>query len=190
LVGVKFDGESSSGNEIAAKFGKAVSKPLQEALELAAQNAKGIHIVVYKIGKSLGKKFKPHQAKNMGKTIAKISGKLGKAIPYLAAALEFCIQIKEEKNKDKKEKHLANMRQALRNAFVDQAKLEANCLGDGIDTVSQGPVAKALKQLDETTAEVGLKSLQMEESAMKIASLMGRCTSLRNAIMGGVDAEL
>jgi tRNA U34 5-carboxymethylaminomethyl modifying GTPase MnmE/TrmE len=189
LVGVKFDGESPGGNEIAAKLGKAASKPLQEALELAALNAKEIHTVVYKIGKSLGKKFKPHQAKNMGKTIAKISGKLSKVVPYLAVALEVYIQVKEEQDKDKKEKHLANMRRSLRNAFSDQAKEEANCLGDGIDTVSQGPVAKALKQLDETTAEIGQKSLQMKECAIKIASLMKRCTSLRNAIMGGVDAE-
>jgi hypothetical protein len=188
-VGVTFDGQRPRGNELAAKLGKATAKPLQEGLELAAQNAKGIHTVVYKVGKALGKKFRPHEAKNMGKSIANIAGKVGKAVPYLVVALDFYLQYKEECKKDEKAKCLANMRISLRNAFADQAVVEANCLEAGIISVSQGPVAEALAQLDETTASVAAKSSRMEETARKIASLMGRCTHLRNAIMRGVEAE-
>jgi hypothetical protein len=50
-------------------------------------------------------------------------------------------------------------------------------------------VAEALAQLDESTATVAAKSSRMEETAIKIASLMERCTRLRNAIMRGVEAE-
>jgi hypothetical protein len=188
-VGVTFDGERPGGNQLAAKLGKAAAKPLQEGLELAAQNAKGIHTVVYKIGKALGKKFKPHQAKNTGKTIANIAGKFGKSVPYLMVALDFYLQYKEESKKDEKAKYLANMRISLRNAFADQAVVEANCLEAGIIAVSQGPVAEALAQLHEATAAVAAKSSRMEETARKIARLMERCTRLRNAIIRGVEAE-
>jgi GTPase SAR1 family protein len=187
--GVKFDGERPGGNELAAKLGKTAAKPLQEGLELASKNAKGIRDIVYKFGKKLGKKFRPHEAKNVGKKVADIAGKAGKAVPYLVVALDFYLQYREENKKDEKAKYLTNMRISLRNAFADQAEVEANCLEAGIIDVSQGPVAEALAQLDESTATVAAKSSRMEETAIKIASLMERCTRLRNAIMRGVEAE-
>ncbi|WP_044561776.1 GTPase [Azospirillum sp. B4] len=188
-VGVKFDGERPGGNELAAKLGKTAAKPLQEGLELAAKNAKGIRDVVYKIGKAMGKKFRPHEAVKAGEKLAKIAGKVGKTIPYLIVALDFYLEYREEKEKDEKAKYLAEMRISLRNTFADQAKLEADTLEAGIIAISQGPVAEALATLDAEQAAVAVKGSQMEETARKIARVMERCTHLRNTIMRGIYVE-
>ncbi len=188
-VEVKFDGQRPGGGKFAAKLGKTASKPLQEGLELAAQNAKGIQEIVYKVGKAMGKKFRPWEVVKTGEKLAKIAGKVGKVVPYLTAALDFYLQYREEKAEDEKAKYLAEMRISLRNAFADQAKLEANSLEAGIVAVSGGPVAKALAELDAETAAVAATNSRMEQTAIKIAFQRERCTRLRNAIMRGVEAE-
>ncbi len=162
MIGVKFEGERPGGYELAAKLCKAAEKPLQKGLEELAK---------------------------FGGKVGKIASKAGKAVPYLATALDFYLQYRNEKAKDEKAKFLAHMRISLRNAFADQAKLEADSLEDHIVAVSQGPVTEALAQLDEATAEVAAKNSRMEETAREIACLMARCTRLRNDVMGGVEAE-
>ncbi len=188
-VGVNFDGESPSGGELAAKFGKAVAKPIQEGLKMAAENAAGIEAVLNRVAGMFNKALEEGVAANAATTIAGVAGAVGKAVPYLALALDFYLQHKKETKKDEKAKYLTNMRIALRHAFADQAALEANHLEANIITVSQGPVAGALAQLDEATAAIAARSSRMDESAKKIACLMERCTRLRNAIMHGVEGE-
>ena len=189
-VSVAFGGHRPSGHNVAAKIGKASAQPLQKGMEFASQNAPKIRDVVYKIGKKMGKKFAPHEAKNVSKTIAGIAGKAGKVMPPLAVVLDLYLQFREENKKDEKAKYLAGMRISMRNAFADQAKLEAEHLEAGIVAISEGPVDEALAKLDAEQAFIAAEASQMEEIAREIALTTARCTRLRNAIMRGVEADL
>ena len=89
FVEIGFKGDRPDEHNIAGKLGRASAAPLKEGLNTAAKNADAIRDAVYKVGKILGKKFRPWEAVNTGKTIANVAGKLGKAIPVLAASLDF-----------------------------------------------------------------------------------------------------
>ena len=62
------------------------------------------------------------------------------------------MQCREEKVKEEKARYFAQLRQSLRNAFAEQAKLEAEMFGAGIVSVSKGPVADTLAGLDAGAA--------------------------------------
>jgi len=186
-VGVSFKGKRPDGSEIAAKLGKAAAKPLQEGLGLASRNANEIRNLVYSAGKVLGKKFRPWEAVKSGQKLAKVAGKAGKALPALTFALDLYLQYREEKIKEEKAIYLANLRQALRNAFADQAKVEAENLEAAIVKVSQGPVASALAALDADAAALADAHSGKEALAREISSVLERCTRLRNCMFGGVE---
>jgi hypothetical protein len=188
-VEVDFKGSTPGGRPVAAILGKAATKPIKEALETAAKNTNVLRDIVYDVGTKLGKKFRPWEAVKYGKAVADFAGKAGKAIPFLAAALDFYLQYREEKAKEEKAKYLASMRSALRNAFADQAKVEAEALEAGIVKISQGPVAAALAELDAGAARIASTGSKKAALAMDIATLRGRCTRLRTQIVSGVELE-
>jgi DNA-binding transcriptional regulator YbjK len=99
------------------------------------------------------------------------------------------VQYREEKAKDEQARYFANMRLALRNAFAEQARLEAEVLEAGISSVSQGPVAAALASLDAQASQVAANNEHVTALASDIASFKQRCTSLRNLIIGWVSTE-
>lgn len=189
IVGIDFKDARPDEHNIAGKLGKAAAKPLKEGLDAAAQNAEAIRDVVYKVGKAMGKKFRPWEAANTGKTIANVAGKLGKAVPFLAASLDFYLQYREEKVKEEKARFFAQLRQSLRNAFADQAKLEAEVLEASIVNISKGPIADALASLDSSAAEVAAISSSKAELANEVSTLRKRCTALRTGILSGVSHE-
>jgi len=189
FVGIGFKGDRPDEHNLAGKFGQAAAKPLKEGLDAAAQNAEAIRDAVYKIGKVLGKKFRPWEAVNTGQTIANVAGKLGKAVPFLAASLDFYLQYREEKVKEEKARYFAQLRQSLRNAFADQAKLEAELLEAGIVSVSKGPVADALAGLDAGAAEVAAANSTKSALASEVSALRERCTILRTGMLSGVSHQ-
>lgn len=189
FVGINFKDNRPDEHNIAGKLGKAAAKPLKEGLDAAAQNATAIRDVVYKVGKALGKKFRPWEAMKTGNTIASVAGKLGKAVPFLAASLDFYLQYREEKVKEEKARFFAQLRQSLRNAFADQAKLEADVLEASIVNISKGPVADALADLDSSVAEVAAVTSSKAALAKEVATLRARCTALRTVILSGVSHE-
>jgi hypothetical protein len=81
------------------------------------------------------------------------------------------------------------LRQSLRNAFADQAKLEAETLEAGIVSVSKGPMADALARLDAGAAEVAAANSTTSALAAEVSALRERCTVLRTGIMSGVAQE-
>lgn len=188
-VSVAFDSHGPGGTIFAAKLAKATVKPIQEGLELAAKNADGLRNIVYKIGKQMGKKFRPNEAKKAGEALAKLAGRTGKAVPYLAAALDLYLQHREENKKGEQARLLAQMRLSMRNAFADQARLEAESLEAGIVAISERPVSDALAKLDAEQAAIATKDSQVAQIAQEVASVSARCTRLRNLIVRGVAGE-
>jgi len=186
LIGVDFHNSSPGGNGIAAKLGKVAATPLKEGLEAAAKNAEGLRDLVYNVGKAVGKKFRPWEAVKSGEKLARLAGKAGKAVPYLAAALDLYLQYREEKVKEENAKYLAGMRIALRNAFADQAKVEAEALEAGIVRVSEGPVSAALSEIDSHALAITEAAADKATLFKEIGSLRARCTRLRTHLMTGV----
>lgn len=189
LIDIGFNKDRPDEHNIAGKFGKAAAKPLTDGLDAAAKNAPAIRDAVLKVGKALGKKFRPWEAVKTGQTIANIAGKAAKALPFLAAGLDFYLQYREETIKEEKARYFAQLRQSLRNAFADQAKLEADMLEAGIVAISKGPVASALAKLDGDAAEVASLNTSKATLAAEIATLRERCTALRTEIMSGVPSD-
>ena len=188
-VSVAFDSPRAGGTDFAAKIGKATAKPIQEGLELAAKNAQELRNFVYKVGKQMGKKFRPHEAMKAGEKLAKFAGKASKTVPYLASALDFYLQHREENKKGEQARHLALMRISMRNAFADQARLEAESLAASIVAISDQPVGDALERLDAEQATIAEKESDVATIAQEVANVLARSTRLRNVIVRGVAGE-
>lgn len=189
-VDVDFTGTRPDEYELAAKLGKAAAKPIKEGLEIASQNAETLRNIVYTVGKKLGKKFRPWEAVKKGQKLAEYAGKAGKVMPYLAAALDLYIEYRQEKVKEEKARYLANLRMSLRNAFADQAKVEAEALEAGIIRVAQGPFADALERMDAESEEISSTEATKATLSTAIVALRGRCTGLRSLMLGGVEHEI
>lgn len=188
-VMVGFDKSRAGDKDYLGRLGRMAVDPLKQGLDAASSNAKGLGQLVYKVGKAMGKKFRPYGAVNAGKSLASAASKLSKAAPFFATVLDMYVQYREEKAKDEQARYFANMRLALRNAFAEQARLEAEVLEAGISSVSQGPVAAALASLDAQASQIAANNEHVTALASDIARLKQRCTSLRNLIIGWVSAE-
>ncbi len=184
-AGVDMAASRPAGASAMPQFARAACTPLQKGLQAAAKDAKGLRDTVYKLGKTFGKKFRPHEAVKGGKWLAKAAGKLGKAVPVAAVALDFYIQYSEEKGKEQKERYLANLRISLRSAFAREAKVAADTLDAAVVESSSTPVLERLRDLDQqaeqvATARVGRTGIQND-----IGVLKRRCAALREKLDGG-----
>jgi predicted GTPase len=90
---------SSDGYEDEAEYLKNVLKAGGKDLLEEAADPKRMRDIVYKVGKGMGKKFKPWEAVNAGKAAAKWAGRAGKALPFLAAGLDYYMALKEEEKR-------------------------------------------------------------------------------------------
>lgn len=171
------------------RLGKAAAKPLEEGLKGLAKNAKGIKDAVYEAGKAIGYKFRPWEAVKAGEKLAKIAGRAGKAVPFLAAALDLYFQYREEKVKEERARYLAGLRVSLRNAFAEQAKLEANALEDAVVNISDGPVSAALRELDASARDIIQSGARRDGLATEVGAIRARCTELRTQLINGVSGS-
>lgn len=184
-VGIDFSTSRPGGANYGPKIAKAVSKPLQEGLDAAAKNAKGLRDVVYKVVKACGGKFRPHGPTKAGEALAKAAGKAGKAVPFFAAALDFYIQYREEKAKEEKERYFAKLRLALRAAFADQAAVEAKVFEAVVLDVSRGSVTESLDGLDKRAEEIVAGGEERTSLQSEIGRLKSRCSALRDEFYCG-----
>lgn len=149
-----------------------LAKGSKSLLDVVKQNPQKLKDVVYNVGKVLGKKFRPWEA-------TKIAGKFSKALPFLAFAIDSYINYREEKVKEEREKHLANSRIALRNAFASQAKNMSNDIQQAIDENYLKPVNQAIKVLDDEANAVACRYGARRALADSINQLKRRCEELR-----------
>lgn len=183
------DGAPPSDTNYVLQFAKRVGEPLEKGLNAMAQNAAGLRDVVYEVGKALGVKFRPWGAVNAGKTLAKVAGAAGKAVPFLMVALDFYLQYSEEKAKEERARYAASLRIALRNAFAEQARIEADTLEAVILRVSHGPVQSGLDALDGEAERIACQRNERAGLQQEIGVLKRRCTALRDELLGKAEAE-
>ena len=77
----------------------------------------------------------------------------------------------------------------MRNAFADQARLEAESLAASIVAISDQPVGDALERLDAEQATIAEKESDVATIAQEVANVLARSTRLRNVIVRGVAGE-
>lgn len=186
-AGIDPAGSTPSDSALLGRIGKAAAKPLEKGLQGLAKNAKGIKDAVYRAGKAIGYKFRPWEAVKAGEKLANFAGKAGKAVPFLAAALDLYVQYREENVKEERARYLAGLRVTLRNAFAEQAKLEANALEDAVVKISDGPVSEALRGLDESAQDIAQSDARRDGLAAEVASILARCTELRTQFVNGAS---
>lgn len=172
-----------------AKGSKSMIDLIKKPLSDIATNPQQLRNVVYEIGKSLGKKFRPWEAIKSGQKLAKAAGKLGKALPFLSFAVDSYINYREEKVKEEKEKHLANSRIALRNAFATQAANLSKDIEQAIEERYLSSVNEAIQELDKKANVVTSSYGARKELAGTISELKSRCGELRNNLYRGATTE-
>ena len=165
-----------------ARGTKTVIDPLKQGLLKMAKDPKKLRDVVYGVGKRFGKKFRPWEAVKGGEKLAKGLGRLGKALPFVAAALDFYINYREEKAKDEQEQYLAKARIALRLAFAEQAKMESDAIEEAVGALSNGPVSEALRAVEKRTDEIVSSLTRYAELGSQIAKLKKDCRDLRDDV--------
>lgn len=133
----------------------AVGNGLKKGLERMAKDPKALRDGVLKWGHKLGKKFRPWEAIKTGEKLAKVAGKVAKALPYLAAALDFYLAYREEKEEAARNQRLAESRLAIMRCFRDQADLEVLAARRACDEMLGTAIKETIQELDgEATAAV------------------------------------
>ncbi len=111
--------------------------------------------------------------------------KIRQSCSFIAAALDFYTQYREEKVKEKKERYLANLRMAMRGAFVDQARAEADALEKTVVEISRGPVQESLGKLESEEDQIAQESKTTQSLLFQISKIRKSCFELQNEIYSG-----
>lgn len=173
---------TSEGGTRAARLARQGVDPLQKGLEKLAQDPRKLRDMVYTVGKALGKNFRPWEAVRAGEKLAGVMSRAGKAMPLVAAALDFYCQYQDEKAEAEQEKQLAQARQALNKAFYEQAENEAQSLEAAVGQITDGPVHEALARLEAEAETITAADSQREVLRQEVCALRERCSALRSQI--------
>ena len=166
------------------KAGKrAVGDGLRKGLERLAKDPKGLRDAVLKYGHKLGKKFRPWEATKLGQKIASGLGKAAKAAPFVAAAVDFYVAYREEKEEAARHQHLAKARLTVMRGFRDQAELEVQAVRRACDEMLGEAIRATIHELDDasTAAVAGLAS---EEYLTQVDEVLVRGRALQARILG------
>lgn len=165
----------------AAKSG--IGDGLKTTLEAMAKDPKALHQGVLKAGHKLGKKFRPWEAVKLGEKAGKVLGRAAKALPFLAAVLDFYIAYREEKEEDARHEHMAKLRLSVMRGFRDQAEMEVRAAKNACDKMVGDALAAAIKEVDaETTAVVAGRASDQYLADLDVVLDAGR--QLRAEILG------
>jgi GTPase SAR1 family protein len=175
--------KAQSDNRVTISAIKSALPIIEKGLKKMADNPKELRDSVYKIGKAFGKKFRPWEAVNKGKILSKIAQKGSKAFPFVAFAFDFYMNVREEKDKEKKEKHLANMRIALRKTFADQAHIEGEVLSKAIEKINHSTNKKLKDAIDREIKDITSTQGKNKELAGKMYNLKLECGKFRDELM-------
>ena len=178
---------SSDGYEDEAEYLKNILKEGGKDLLEEAADPKRMRDIVYNVGKGMGKNFKPWEAVNAGKAAAKWAGRAGKALPFLAAGLDYYLTLKEEEKKDRQSSKPAQMRLTLRKQFQEQADAMAEAVRESILQQAEKTVGCLDESLAEREAEMAGKTTRNKEFVGEINSLIEEGGRLQRDILGSVD---
>ena len=172
-------GKAPKSGTLGARIAREVASPFQKGLEKAAANPEKLRDAVYVVGKKLGKNFRPYEAVNTGRKLAGIAGKGAKVLPFVAPLIDLYGQYREEEGKEKKARHLANLRMALRNAFADQADLEGKAMAAAVSGFSRDAVFQDLRRAGDMAEAIASKKESNRELTCEISRIRRRIEDLK-----------
>ncbi|MCG5541923.1 MULTISPECIES: GTPase [unclassified Halorhodospira] len=181
-AGVDAVGEAPSAYSRSLYWGRQATDPLQQHLGRLAQDPQKLRDLVYQIGKKMGKKFKPWEAVKTGQMLSRVLGRVSKAMPWLALAMDIYSEIREEQAKQAREQHLAEVRSALHKAFAEQADNLAEALESALDEISRGVIQPGLQELEAERREIVDADAQRRALQEEIGTLQRRCAELRHQL--------
>ena len=179
---VDIDTSPAKSGTVAAKLMRDMVPALQNGLKQAAKDAKGMRDLVYGLGKGMGKKFRPWQATKAGEGLAKGAGRLSKALPFVAVAIDAWLNYREEKAEEQRQKHVATLRLAVRRAFSEQAEAEGAAVAAAIEKSADDAVSPAIAKIDQRMHSIAGSRQANADIAGRISDLKTRCSVLRSEI--------
>ncbi len=167
-------------------FVKAGKKVLEEGfgsvLDNISENPKPLIKLVGRF-----KKFGPWGKIKLGQKAAATAGKAGKALGPLAAAVDFYVEYRDEKNRDEKERQLAKIRLSIQREFQNMADWHVEELRKDLDSIRKDTIHKMLHQLEEQAAKIAADEAKEKGVADLASEFIGRSRSLRNEISATGD---
>ncbi len=167
-------------------FVKAGKKILGEGLgSVLGSISENPESVVKLVGRF--KKFRPWGKIKLGQKTAATAGKASKALGPLAAAVDFYVEYRDEKNRDEKERQLAKIRFSMQREFQNMADWQVKELRKELDSIRKDTIDKMLHQLEEQAAKIAADGAKEKEVADLASEFIGRSRSLRNEISAAGD---
>ena len=167
-------------------FVKAGKKVLEEGLGSVLDNiSENPKPLIKLVGRF--KKFGPWGKIKLGQKAAATAGKAGKALGPLAAAIDFYVEYRDEKNRDEKERQLAKIRLSMQREFQNMANWHVEELRKELDSIRKDTIHKMLHQLEEQAAKIAADEAKEKGVADLASEFIGRSRSLRNEISAAGD---
>ena len=159
-----------------------LNEGLGSVLDNISENPKS---VVKLVGRF--KKFGPWGKIKLGQKVSKGTIKASKALGPLAAAIDFYVEYRDEKNRDEKERQLAKIRLSMQREFQNMADWHVEELRKELDSIRKDTIHKMLHQLEEQAAKIAADEAKEKGVADLASEFIGRSRSLRNEISAAGD---
>lgn len=181
------DGKPGQGKRLASRLIAEVDpkKALDgaaDSLKKLSQDPKGLRDLIYKFGKKHGKNFKPWEPTRMGETLAKWAGRMGKAVPFVFAAVEFVNQVRAEKAEEKRVIYAASARASLRRSFSNEAEEETKRVDAATAVLIGDVVDAAVTEVDEEMTALAQVDDDQRTRAEQITAVKRALSGVRRAM--------
>ena len=160
----------------------AYNEGVQGGLKLANFAKSNIHTAVLKIGHTIGYKFKPWQAVKITKGIAVGS----QVLSIVGIGLEVFMQIKEDRDEDKKALELKNNRQTIRGQFYNAADELEEYGREYVHENITEPLDDSIREINESINSIREGRIGKNELCKEIIDLQAECQDLIREIHSSI----
>ena len=178
----EFEDPQTKGFDFVKAGKKVLEEGLGSVLDNISENPKPLIKLVGRF-----KKFGPWGKIKLGQKAAATSAKASKALGPLAAAIDFYVEYRDEKNRDEKERQLAKIRLSMQREFQNMADWHVEELRKELDSIRKDTIHKMLHQLEEQAAKIAADEAKEKGGADLASEFISRSRSLRNEISAAGD---
>ena len=160
----------------------AYNEGVAGGLKLANFAKSNIHNAVLKIGHTIGYKFKPWQAIKITKGIAVGS----QVFSIVGIGLEVFMQIKEDRDEDKKALELKNNRQIIRGQFYNAADELEEYGREYVHENITEPLDDSIREINDSINSIREGRIGKNELCKEIIDLQAECQNLIREIHSSI----
>jgi GTPase SAR1 family protein len=164
------------------KAADAIGKPLRDGLKKLADDPELLRDGIYKLGKAVGKKFKPWEAVRAGEKLAVFAERLGQAAPFVAVAVDAYFSYRAEVAEDERRAQLARARTAVHRTFSDHAERQAEALRAWTKQIREDSVGRAIAEAEQAYQEVCAGQTSASALAAQLGELLNATRRLRERL--------